>query len=380
MVRSKLPNISTTIFTVITELANKHKALNLAQGFPDFSPPDELIGLVEKYMRKGFNQYAPMQGLMKLREKIAIKTQELYGLTYNPDSEITITSGATEGIYSTISAFIQEGDEVIVFEPAYDSYAPIIKINGGNPIYVAAKLPDYKIDWEEVNKMVNARTRMIIINSPHNPSGSILSMEGMEKLNKLVSGTKILILSDEVYEHIVFDGLEHVSLSKFPNLKDKSIIVSSFGKTYNATGWKLGYCLANEDITKEIRKIHQFNVFCVNTPLQHAFAEYLDKKEAYLKIGRFYQQKRDEFLKLIEGSKFSYTPSQGTFFQMLSFKDISNEKDADFANRLIKEYKIASIPVSAFYHKAFDSKELRFCFAKTSETLNKAAEILHKIK
>ena len=380
MVRSKLPNISTSIFTIVTELATKHKALNLAQGFPDFYPPDELIGLVEKYMRKGFNQYAPMQGLLKLREKIAIKTYDLYGQEYNPDTEITITSGATEAIFSCISAFIQEGDEVIVFEPAYDSYAPVIRINGGNPIYVAAKLPDYKIDWEEVNKMVNARTRMIIINSPHNPSGSVMNHEGLEKLNKLVAGTKILILSDEVYEHIVFEGHKHESIAKYPILKDKSIIVSSFGKTYNATGWKLGYCIANEDITKEIRKIHQFNVFCVNTPLQYAIADFLDKKEAYLEIGAFYQQKRDEFLKLITGSKFTFTPSQGTYFQLLSFKDISDEKDADFANRLIKEYKIASIPVSAFYHKAFDSKELRFCLAKNAETLKKAADILHKVK
>jgi methionine transaminase len=380
MVRSKLPNISTSIFTIVTELAIKHKALNLSQGFPDFSPPEELISLVEKNMRKGNNQYAPMQGLMKLRESIAAKTEDLYGQSFNPETEITITSGATEAIFSAISAFIQEGDEVIVFEPAYDSYAPVIKINGGNPIYVATKLPDYKIDWEEVNKMVNARTRMIIINSPHNPSGSILSTEGMEKLNKLVTGTKILVLSDEVYEHIVFDGHIHESLAKYPNLKDKAIIVSSFGKTYNATGWKLGYCIANEDITKEIRKIHQFNVFCVNTPLQHAVAEFLGKKEVYQQLAGFYQQKRDEFLELLKGSKFSYTPSQGTYFQLISFKDISDEKDADFANRLIKEYKLASIPVSAFYHKAFDSKELRFCFAKSSETLKKAADILHKVK
>jgi len=379
MVRSKLPNISTSIFTIVTELATKHKALNLAQGFPDFSPPEELISLVDSNMRKGNNQYAPMQGLMKLREKIAAKTEELYGQKYNPDSEITITSGATEAIFSTISAFVQEGDEVIVFEPAYDSYAPVIKINGGNPIYVGTKLPDFKIDWEEVNKMVNARTRMIIINSPHNPSGSILSTEGMEKLNKLVAGTKIMVLSDEVYEHLVFDGHTHESLAKYPNLKDKAIIISSFGKTYNATGWKVGYCIAHESITKEIRKIHQFNVFCVNTPMQYAIAEYLDNKDAYLQCASFYQQKRDEFLNLVKGSRFSFTPSQGTYFQLLNFKEISDEKDADFANRLIKEYKLASIPVSAFYHNSFDSKELRFCFAKTSETLKKAAEILHKI-
>jgi methionine transaminase len=379
MFRSKLPNINTSIFAVMTELANKHNALNLSQGFPDFNPPAELIKLVEKYMRKGFNQYAPMPGLMLLREKIALKTQELYGQSVDPDSEITITSGATEAIFSSISAFVQEGDEVIIFEPAYDSYAPIIRINGGNPIYAAVKLPDYKIDWDEVNKMVNARTRMIILNSPHNPSGSVISAEGMEKLNKLVAGTKILLLSDEVYEHLIYDGLSHESVLKYPNLKERSIVVSSFGKTYNATGWKIGYCIASASVTKEIRKIHQFDVFAVNTPIQHAIADYLDNKDAYLEIKDFYQEKRDEFLKLIEGSKFTFTPSQGTYFQMLNYKDISNEKDTVFANKLIEKHGIASVPVSAFYHDALDSKMLRFCFAKSSETLEKAAEILNKL-
>ncbi len=379
MIRSKLPNISTSIFTVMTELANKHNALNLSQGFPDFNPPEGLIKLVETYMRKGHNQYAPMQGIMSLREKIALKTQELYGQTFDPDTEITITSGATEAIYTSISAFVQEGDEVIVFEPAYDSYAPIIKINGGNPIYVAVKLPDYKIDWDEVNKMVNARTRMIIINTPHNPSGSILSAEGMEKLNKLVAGTKILVLSDEVYEHLVFDGVKHESVIKYPNLKERAIIVSSFGKTYNATGWKMGYCMAPQNIMKEIRKIHQFNVFAVNTPIQYALAEFIDRKEVYLELHQIFQQKRDEFLNLIQGTRFSYTPTQGSYFQLLSYKEISDEKDTVFSNRLIEEFGIASVPVSAFYHDNFDARVLRFCFAKSSDTLKKAAEILHKV-
>jgi methionine aminotransferase len=363
----------------MTELANKHNALNLSQGFPDFNPPEGLIKLVETYMRKGHNQYAPMQGIMSLREKIALKTQELYGQTFDPDTEITITSGATEAIYTSISAFVQEGDEVIVFEPAYDSYAPIIKINGGNPIYVAVKLPDYKIDWDEVNKMVNARTRMIIINTPHNPSGSILSAEGMEKLNKLVAGTKILVLSDEVYEHLVFDGVKHESVIKYPNLKERAIIVSSFGKTYNATGWKMGYCMAPQNIMKEIRKIHQFNVFAVNTPIQYALAEFIDRKEIYLELHQIFQQKRDEFLNLIQGSRFSYTPTQGSYFQLLSYKEISDEKDTIFSNRLIEEFGIASVPVSAFYHDNFDARVLRFCFAKSSDTLKKAAEILHKV-
>ncbi len=379
MIRSKLPNVGTSIFAVMTEMANKYNALNLSQGFPDFNPPKKLIELVTKNMRAGFNQYAPMPGVMKLRENIAVKTEALYGHAYNPETEITITSGATEAIFTSITAFIQEGDEVIVFEPAYDSYAPVIKANGGSPVYVAVKLPDYKIDWDEVNKMVNARTRMIIINTPHNPSGSVLSPEGMEKLSKLVSGTKIMILADEVYEHIIFDGLEHQSVVKYKELVERSIVISSFGKTYHATGWEMGYCLAPENITKEIRKIHQFNVFAVNTPIQYAIAEFMDDKNAYLQLGNFYQNLRDEFLKLIEGTKFKFTPSKGTYFQLLDYSDISDEKDMDFAARLIKEFGIASVPVSAFYHDAFDAKVLRFCFAKSSDTLKQAAELLHKV-
>ncbi len=379
MIRSKLPNVGTSIFAVMTEMANKYNALNLSQGFPDFNPPKKLIELVTKNMRAGFNQYAPMPGVMKLREQIAIKTEALYGHAYNPETEITITSGATEAIFTSITAFIQEGDEVIVFEPAYDSYAPVIKANGGSPVYVAVKLPNYKIDWDEVNKMVNARTRMIIINTPHNPSGSVLSPEGMEKLSKLVSGTKIMILADEVYEHIIFDGLEHQSVVKYKELVERSIVISSFGKTYHATGWKMGYCLAPENITKEIRKIHQFNVFAVNTSIQYAIAEFMDDKNAYLQLGNFYQNLRDEFLKLIEGTKFKFTPSKGTYFQLLDYSDISDEKDTDFAARLIKEFGIASVPVSAFYHDAFDAKVLRFCFAKSSDTLKQAAELLHKV-
>jgi len=379
MVRSKLPNIGTSIFSVMTEMANKHNALNLSQGFPDFNPSKKLVDLVSKYMKNGLNQYAPMPGVMKLREKISKKTEELYGYTYNPETEITVTAGATEAIYSSISAFVQEGDEVIIFEPAYDSYAPVIKANGGSPVYVAAKLPDYKIDWDEVNKIVNARTRMIIINTPHNPTGSVLTSVSMEKLSKLVAGTKIMILSDEVYEHIVFDNEEHQSIVKYPGLIDRSIVISSFGKTYHATGWKTGYCLASENITKEIRKIHQFNVFSANTPIQYALADFLDEKEEYLELGDFYQKQRDEFLDLIKDTKFKFIPSKGTYFQLLDYSEISDEKDVDFANRLITEFGIASVPVSAFYHHAYDAKVLRFCFAKTSQTLKKAAKLLLKV-
>lgn len=379
MIRSKLPNVGTSIFAVMTEMANKHNALNLSQGFPDFNPPAKLIELVTKYMHSGLNQYAPMAGVMKLREQIAKKTEALYGHAYNPETEITITAGATEAIFTSITAFVQEGDEVIIFEPAYDSYAPVIKANGGSPVYVAAKLPEYKIDWEELNKMVNARTRMIIINTPHNPSGSVLSPEGMEKLSKLVSGTNIMILADEVYEHIIFDGQEHQSIIKYPELIQRSIVISSFGKTYHATGWKIGYCLAPENISKEIRKIHQFNVFAVNTPIQYAIAEFLDDKNHYLQLANFYQNIRDEFLKLIKDTKFKFTPSKGTYFQLLDYSEISNEKDTEFAARLIKDFGIASIPVSAFYHDGFDAKVLRFCFAKSPDTLKKAAELLHKV-
>ena len=331
-------------------------------------------------MKEGSNQYAPSQGILGLREKISKKTEELYAQNYNPETEITITAGATEAIFTSITAFFQEGDEVIIFEPAYDSYAPVIKANGGKPVYLSTKLPDYKIDWDELNKMVNARTRMIIINSPHNPSGSLLTSEGVEKLIKLVTGTKILIISDEVYEHIVFDDNKHESIAKYPALKERSIIVSSFGKTYHTTGWKIGYCLAPEKITDEIRKIHQFNVFSVNTPVQNAFADYLDNKEAYMHLGDFYQERRDLFLNLLEGSKFKFTAAKGTYFQLLDYSDISDEKDVDFANRLISEYGIASIPVSSFYHDKFDAKVLRFCFAKSSETLEKATKILKSIK
>ena len=380
MIRSKLPNVGKSIFTVMIEMANKYNALNLSQGFPDFNPSKDLINLVTKYMKEGHNQYAPSQGVLKLREKISKKTEEIYGQNYKPDSEITITSGATEAIFTSITAFVQEGDEVIIFEPAYDSYAPVIKANGGNPIYISTKLPEYKIDWEELNKMVNARTRMIIINSPHNPAGSLLSAEGVEKLKKLVAGTKILIVSDEVYEHIVFDDNKHESLAKHPVLKARSIIISSFGKTYHTTGWKIGYCLAPEKITNEIRKIHQFNVFSVNTPIQYAFADYLDNKKAYLHLGKFYQEKRDLFLNLLKDSKFKFTPAKGTYFQLLDYSEISDEKDVDFANRLVTEYGIAAVPASSFYHDKYDVKALRFCFAKSDETLEKAAKILKSVK
>ncbi len=378
-INSKLPNIGTNIFTVMGKLANEHNAINLSQGFPDFSCNEELVGLVNKYMKLGHNQYAPMEGLISLRKVLAQKTEEIYSAKYDPETEITITSGATQAIYTAISAIIKENDEVIVFEPAYDCYQPAIEMNGGKTIYLSLKAPTYAIDWEEVKKIINHRTKMIIINTPHNPTGSIMSARDMSKLEKLTQGTDIVILSDEVYEHIIFDGFEHQSVARFPKLAERSIIVSSFGKTFHTTGWKMGYCVAPENLMAEFRKVHQFLVFSCNTPIQHALAEFLINKDNYLELGSFYQTKRDYFVKLIKNSKFEFEPSSGTYFQLLRYKAISKEKDTDYAVKLIKEFGIASIPISVFYHEGLDNKVLRFCFAKKEETLEKAAVILNGI-
>ena len=379
-IASKLPRVGTTIFTIMSKLANDNNAINLSQGFPDFSCSEELIELVNKHMAAGYNQYAPMPGLMSLREMIAQKTEELYSAKYNPETEITITAGATQAIYTAITATVKEGDEVIIFEPAYDCYQPAIELNGGKTIYFQLKTPNYIIDWEEVKKIINHRTRMIIINSPHNPTGSILTASDMIKLERLTKNTDIIIVSDEVYEHIIFDGFEHQSVARFPKLAERSFIISSFGKTFHATGWKMGYCIAPKNLMAEFRKVHQFLVFACNTPLQYAFADFLKNKKNYDSLGNFYQKKRDYFTKLIKGSKFSLITAFGSYFQLLKYNKITDEKDTDFAIRLTKEFGIASVPVSVFYHKAVDNKVLRFCFAKKEETLEKAAEILCKIR
>jgi methionine aminotransferase len=378
-INSKLPNVGTTIFTVMSKLATDTNAINLSQGFPDFNCNEELINLVHKYMLNGNNQYAPMAGLMSLREIIAEKTEAIYSAKYNPETEITITAGATQAIFTAISAIVREGDEVIIFEPAYDCYQPAIELNGGKTIYLQLKAPDYSIDWEQFKKVVNYRTKMIIINTPHNPTGSIMTAGDMAKLEKLVKGSDIVIISDEVYEHIIFDGYEHQSVARFPKLAERSFIVSSFGKTFHTTGWKMGYCIAPQNLMTEFRKVHQFLVFCCNTPIQYALAEFLKNKNSYLELGNFYQKKRDHFIKLIKNSKFKFVPSAGTYFQLLQYNGISKEKDIDFAKRLTAEFGIASIPVSAFYHEGTDNKVLRFCFAKKEETLEKAAEILNNI-
>ena len=379
MINSKFPEIGTSIFAVMSKLANEHNAINLSQGFPDFQCSPESINLVDKYMKKGYNQYAPMEGIMPLREMIAEKTEEIYSKKYNPEKEITITAGGTQALFSAITAFVREGDEVIVFEPAYDSYVPAIVMNGGRPIYIQLKHPYYDIDWDVVQRSISSRTRMIILNSPHNPSGAIFSAGDLEKLKKITTGSNIIILSDEVYEHIIFDGYEHQSVARFPQLAERSIIISSFGKTYHTTGWKMGYCLAPKELMKEFRKVHQFVVFAVNTPIQYAISEYLKNKDEYLQLGAFYQEKRDYFLKLLSGSKFTIRPSSGTYFQLLGYEKITNEKDNVFAERLTKEIGVASIPVSAFYHEKIQNNVLRFCFAKTNETLEKAAEKLIKL-
>ena len=378
-ISSKLPRVGTTIFTVMSKLANEHKAINLSQGFPDFGCPPELVESVSKAMRAGNNQYAPMPGVMQLREMIAEKTESLYGAKYDPETEITVTAGATQAIYTAIAATIREGDEVVIFEPAYDCYEPAIELNGGKTIYLRLKAPDYNIDWNEVKKVVNHHTRMIIINSPHNPTGAVLSPDDMKQLDKLTKNTDIVILSDEVYEHIIFDGHAHESMAKYPNLANRSFIVSSFGKTFHTTGWKTGYCIAPKELMTEFRKVHQFLVFACNTPVQFGIAEFLKNKNHYLDLGNFYQQKRDKFNKLIQGSKFKLVPSPGTYFQLLSYNDITQEKDTDYAIRLIKESGVAAIPISVFYHKPVFDNMLRFCFAKKDETIEQAAEILSKI-
>jgi len=377
--QSKLPEIPTSIFSVMSGLAMKENALNLSQGFPNFESDATLIQLVNKAMLNGKNQYAPMPGVFSLREIIAQKTESLYGVSYNPETEITITAGATQAIFTAIAATIKKDDEVIIFKPAYDCYEPTIELFGGKTIAVQLDPEEFSINWQEVKELITDRTKMIIINTPHNPSGRVLFKNDMLQLEALLKNTNILLLSDEVYEHIIFDGEKHQSAALFPALAERAFITASFGKTFHNTGWKMGYCIAPAELTKEFRKVHQFNVFSVHHPTQVALAEYLKTPSNYLELGSFYQQKRDLFLSLLKGSRFEFIPSKGTYFQLLNFKNITNESDYDFAIRLTKEQKIAGIPISVFNENKYDSKVLRFCFAKTDETLKKAAEILCNI-
>jgi len=378
-IASKLPNVGTTIFTVMSRLAQEHNAINLSQGFPDFDCAKELRDLATKYLNAGLNQYPPMAGVMRLRERIAEKVEALYGAKYDPEHEVTVTPGATYGIFTAIAALVRPGDEVILFEPAYDSYAPSVEVNGGVPVYVQLKYPDYSIDWNEVQRAITPKTRMVLINTPNNPTASVLSGEDMRMLENLLRGTDIIVVSDEVYEHIVFDGHKHQSVASFPGLAERSFVVSSFGKTYHVTGWKMGYVLAPKELSAEFRKVHQFNVFVTNSPLQHALAEYMENKDAYLSLAAFYQRKRDFFLRGVKASRFKPLPSRGTFFQNLAYDAVSDEKDTDLAVRLTKEKGLASIPVSVFYRQPPAHRVLRFCFAKSEDTLARGAEILCKI-
>ena len=378
-IQSKLPHIGTTIFTVMSRLAAEHKAINLSQGFPDFDCTPELRALVTKHFNAGVNQYPPMAGIAPLREAVAEKIASLYGTAYDPEQEVTIVPGATYAIYTAVAALIRPGDEVILFEPTYDSYGPAVEVHGGVPVYVQLRYPDYSIDWQAVQAAITPRTKLMIINTPHNPTATVLSAEDLRLLEGMLKKTDIAVISDEVYEHIVFDGHQHQSVARFPGLAERSFLVSSFGKTYHVTGWKMGYVAAPRGLMNEFRKVHQFNAFVANGPLQYVFAEYMQNKDAYLQLAAFYQKKRDFFLDGLKGSRFKPLPSRGTFFQNLSYEAISEEKDTDLAVRLTKEHGVASIPVSVFYRQPPVHRVLRFCFAKSEETLAKGAEILSRL-
>ncbi len=376
---SKLPHVQSSIFTVIGRMAREHQALNLSQGFPNFAADPRLIAYVNEAMKKGLNQYAPMEGIMSLREVISEKLATLYGKSYSPEKEITLVAGATQGIFTTITAVVEKGDEVIILKPAYDCYEPAIKINGGVPVFVQMEGKEFKIIWEAFRNAITSRTKLVVINTPHNPSGMVFTPEDMNELAAILKDTNILVLSDEVYEHMVFDGASHESVAKYPDLAERSFIMASFGKTFHVTGWKMGYCAAPAPLMKEFRKIHEFNVYAVNHPIQSALVPYLSEPEHYLGLSAFFQKKRDLFLEAIAASRFRFIPSKGTYFQVLDYSAVTGENDVEFATRLIKEYGLASIPISVFNIDQLDHQQLRFCFAKTDETLLKAADILNAI-
>ncbi|MEQ8360962.1 MAG: methionine aminotransferase [Cytophagales bacterium] len=376
---NKLPDVGTTIFAIMSKMAQDNDAINLSQGFPDFQTSERLINLVHKHMLNGANQYAAMPGHIKLRERISEKTESLYGVYYNPESEVTVTSGATEALFVAISAVTEPGDEIIIFEPAYDSYKPVIDLNGGICIQVRLEAPEFKIDWNEVEEKISKKTKAVIFNTPHNPTGSIWSEMDLQRLAEIAEAHNLWVISDEVYEHIIFDDEVHQSAMLIESLKERSFIISSFGKTYHNTGWKVGYCVAPEALSKSFRKIHQFVCFSTHTPSQMAFADFLQFKNEYLDLPRFYQRRRNKFLELIKDSKFEFSASKGTYFQLLSYGHMDERDDKTYAEYLTKEYKIASIPISVFYSDGYDPKMLRFCFAKSDETLVKAANILCRI-
>jgi methionine transaminase len=378
-IQSRLPDVGTSIFTVMSRMALEHGAINLSQGFPDFPIDRKIIELVHRFMLEDNNQYAPMLGMPGLRAVIADVIKRSFGKHVDPESEITITSGATEAIYSTIAAFITPGDEVIVFDPSYDSYNPAIRLNGGIPIHLNLQYPDFSVDWDLVRAKITARTKMIIINTPHNPSGSVLREADLKELEAIVLKHNLLVLSDEAYERLIFDGNVHQSVLRYPALASQSLAVFSFGKTFHATGWKMGYVVAPPYLMQEVRKTHQFIVFSVNTPIQLALAEYLKVPEHYESLGEFYEKKRDFFLQQMSGSSFEPLACHGSYFQILSYKNIAKKSEVEMAEELTKKFKVAAIPVSVFYQDKSDHHILRFCFAKKEETLEKACAILRTI-
>ncbi|MEP6940268.1 MAG: pyridoxal phosphate-dependent aminotransferase [Rudaea sp.] len=379
-IESKLPKVGTTIFTVMSQLALQHQAVNLGQGFPDFDGPQALRDALADAMNSHKNQYAPMTGIPKLREQIALKTERLYGARVNADTEVTVTSGATEALFAAIAAVVRTGDEVIVLDPCYDSYEPAIELAGGRAVHVPLSLPDFSVDWQRVKAAIGPKTRMLLINSPHNPTGAVLGTADLNTLAELLRGTDILLLSDEVYEHIVFDGELHQSVLRHAELAARSFVVSSFGKTYHCTGWKVGYCIAPQALSAEFRKVHQYLTFCTFSPAQWAFAEVLERDpQHYLDLPAFYQAKRDEFRRLLAPSKFKLLPVRGAYFQVVDYSAISDMDDLNFAEWLIHEAGVAAIPVSAFYETPPDTRLVRFCFAKSDETLHAAAERLCRL-
>lgn len=376
---SRLPEVGTSIFTVMSLMAQEQGAINLSQGFPDFPVSNELIDLIHEAMLAGHNQYAPMPGLPALRQSLADVIRETYNRQTDPETEITITAGGTEALFSTIAALVRPGDEVILFDPAYDSYAPAVRLNGGVPVHLNLHPPDFSIEWDRVKDAITIRTRLIMINSPHNPTGAVLSEADLKWLEAIAVQHDLLVLSDEVYERIIFDGYIHQSVLKFPQLAMRSVAVFSFGKTFHATGWKVGYTVAPEYLTREIRKTHQFISFSVNTPVQVALARYLKNPEHYLKLGQFYQQKRDYFLNQIKGTSLQVLPCHGSYFQLLSYASVSDRTEPEMAEWMTRELKLAPIPVSAFYRDGRSQNLLRFCFAKGEDTLQRAGEILRKL-
>lgn len=379
-ITSKQPNIGTTIFTVMSQLAAETGALNLSQGFPNYNCSPKLIELVNHHMKQGMNQYAPMAGIMPLREAIAQKTFDLYGISYSPNDEITIVSGCTEALYAVMTAIIHKGDEVIVFEPAYDSYVPAVELNGGKAVYVTlSPKNDFAIDWQVVKSKITAKTKAIMLTTPHNPTGKCLTQNDIKSLAEILKDTNIFVVSDEVYEHIIFDGRKHLSPAMHTDLKERTFVCGSFGKTFHTTGWKLGYCLAPKALSTEFRKAHQWITFSCPTPFQYAFADFLKEPDNYLSVTQFYQEKRDKFINWIKDSRFEFIPAEGSFFQMVSYKNITDESDYDLAVRWTKEIGVATIPISVFYADKIDNKILRFCFAKDDEMLERAAERLCKL-